>query len=65
MVAPHITIKAEYLYYDLGNFNYTGPAPILNIVVGGFPGPTLQSITTASTAAFKGNIVRVGGNYKF
>jgi outer membrane immunogenic protein len=65
MVAPHITIKAEYLYYDLGNFNYSGPAPISNIVTGGFPVAALESIATASAAAFKGNIVRVGGNYKF
>jgi hypothetical protein len=65
MVAPHLTIKVEYLYYDLGNFNYGGPAPISNLVTGGFPGPVLQSITTASVAAFKGDIVRVSGNYKF
>ena len=66
MVAPHVTIKAEYLYYDLGNFNYSGPAPVSNIVTGlGFPVAPLESIATASVAAFKGNIVRVGGNYKF
>ena len=49
------TVKAEYLYYDLGDHTVTAlPQPI-------FP----QNFNVLSTFETKGNIVRGGINYKF
>jgi outer membrane immunogenic protein len=69
MFALQWTVKGEYFYYDLGAMSYslsliqlngTQPtAPTTNQ-----PQP-LFGVNTTSTAAFKGNIARVGLNYKF
>jgi outer membrane immunogenic protein len=60
MLTPHVTLKAEYLYYDLGTLNYVGPAPAATA-----GGTLLAGVTTLSSAAFRGSIVRVGLNYRF
>jgi outer membrane immunogenic protein len=59
MIAPHWTVKAEYLYYDLGTISYNST---LTSAVGPTP---FTSTGVTSTADFKGNIVRSGINYKF
>jgi outer membrane immunogenic protein len=55
MISPNWTAKVEYLHYDLGNISQT-----YGDSFGRFPG-TLVSTSTA----FKGEIVRIGANYKF
>lgn len=59
--APHWSVKAEWLYYDLGNLNYSAGS-ITGIAGGGLPF-TLVNVT--SSARFTGNIARVGINYQF
>jgi outer membrane immunogenic protein len=51
---PNWSLKAEYLYYDLGNTTVTGVAP-------GFTPP----FSTTTTFENKGHIARVGINYRF
>jgi outer membrane immunogenic protein len=63
MFTPGLTLKGEYLYYDLG----TATAPIGAsgpVVLGGAPSPFFTNNSTMSTR-FIGNILRVGLNYKF
>jgi outer membrane immunogenic protein len=55
--AEHWSAKAEYLYYDLGDLNYNSTLTST--------AATPATIGVASTADFKGNIVRAGVNYKF
>ena len=65
MFVPGFTVKAEYLYYDLGHVNaaigVSGP-----IVLAGFPGAPSPWFTNASTisARASGSILRVGLNYQ-
>jgi outer membrane immunogenic protein len=56
MFAPRWSLKAEYLYVDLGNRSATLSAPPPILLPGNF--------YTGSTS-FRENIVRVGLNYKF
>jgi outer membrane immunogenic protein len=57
-IGHHWTVKAEYLYYDLGSESRTQ-----NQLIGGVPqGPPFFVNYTFDT---KGNIVRGGFNYKF
>jgi outer membrane immunogenic protein len=63
MFTPRLTLKAEYLYYDLG----TATAPIGPsgpVVLGGTPSPFFTNISTMSTR-YVGNILRLGLNYTF
>jgi len=53
----NVSIKGEYLYYNLGSANYA-VAPANAIAAG-------EGITTVATQKFDGNILRVGINYKF
>lgn len=55
MVAPNWTMKLEYLHYDLGSIAQT-----YGDQIGRFP-TTFVSTSTA----FKGDIARIGANYKF
>ena len=65
MFVPGFTVKAEYLYYDLGHVNaaigVSGP-----VVLAGFPGAPSPWFTNASTisARASGSILRVGLNYQ-
>ncbi len=55
MIAQNWSLKAEYLYYDLGTITYTTATTVL------FAGtPALQT-----SARFNGSIARVGVNYHF
>lgn len=49
------SVKAEYLYYDLGSESITG-----NLTIAGFPTPTQLTYSFAT----RGSIVRFGLNYK-
>lgn len=60
--APNWSTKLEYLYYDLGRLSYS-----LNPIISTVPTATgpFATVGVNPTAEFKGNIVRVGANYKF
>jgi len=57
MFAPRWTVKAEYLYYDLGT-------ETLNQTLAMGPSGTL-SANIQSVSHYRGNIARAGVNYKF
>ncbi len=60
MFAPRWSVKAEYLYYDLGHLTLNSQLNQFN--------PAFMLFTTVSTQSevhFNGNIARVGVNYKF
>jgi outer membrane immunogenic protein len=59
--AQNWSIKAEYLYYDLGSLSYGGTS-ITGISAGGTPF-TFTGISP--TTQFKGSIVRAGFNWRF
>jgi outer membrane immunogenic protein len=61
MFAPHWTVKAEYLYYDLGSVTYALP-PITQTTATGVP---FFGTAVASHVAFTGNIARAGVNFGF
>ena len=63
MFLPHWTLKAEYLYYDLGSVSSGSPNLVFNVA--GFASPTFSAVNIGSSAHFNGNIVRAGINYKF
>lgn len=60
MFMSNWSAKIEYLYYDLGNANYTFSSvrPRIN------GGPNFVMMTNSSTR-FNGNIIRAGVNYHF
>jgi outer membrane immunogenic protein len=63
LFAPNWSVKAEYLYYDLGNVTY-GLSPLQNFsTVGG--GTLFTAGAPVSRTRFTGNIVRAGLNYHF
>jgi outer membrane immunogenic protein len=61
MFAPQWTVKAEYLYYDLGTVTYALP-PISQSNDVGVP---FFGATTASRVSFTGNVARAGVNFIF
>lgn len=58
--APNWSVKAEYLYYDLGNLNYSANT-ITGISGGGVP---FSTVGVAPSTEFKGSIFRLGLNWK-
>jgi outer membrane immunogenic protein len=64
MVGPRWSVKAEYLYYDLGRVSYTGLLAEA-ITIPGFIPPNFFVNSAQSTVHFNGNIVRLGLNYRF
>jgi outer membrane immunogenic protein len=59
--APNWTLRAEYLYFDLGDGSYA-PSELTSAFASGLRRYIIaSSVTTAAT----GNIVRAGLNYKF
>ena len=60
MLNRNFSLKAEYLYYDLGDQTVTA---LGNAVVRGIP--ALDGIDYVSKADYTGSIVRVGLNYRF
>jgi outer membrane immunogenic protein len=65
MFAPHWSLKAEYLYYDLGSVNY--PTTLSQFCTGTCPvnGGLLASTTGATSLRYNGSIGRVGVNWHF
>jgi|SRR5271165_3844769 len=61
LFADHWTVKAEYLYFNLGSVSY-GLTPLVGTAAG-VPFTTVGA--AASTTDFSGSIIRVGLNYKF
>lgn len=61
MLNPHWTVKAEYLYLDLGRFNYVSPC---DFVTGNQPGCAIGGLWNTSIRA-RENVARLGVNYKF
>jgi outer membrane immunogenic protein len=60
--APHWSVKAEWLYYNLADLNYSAGSII------GIAGDRVTQFTfvnVTSSARFTGNIARVGLNYRF
>lgn len=60
--APHWSVKAEYLYYDLGKLTYSDPNITL---LSGLTSTPFGMIVTTTSARFTGSIARVGINYQF
>lgn len=60
--ARNWSVKAEYLYYDLGTASY-GTTPLTGILTGTTTTNFIDA--TSSSIRFNGHIVRVGLNYKF
>jgi outer membrane immunogenic protein len=60
--SSHWSVKGEYLHYDLGTLNYSAGS-----VVGtaGFPTGTFGAANIVSSTQFKGDIARLGINYRF
>jgi outer membrane immunogenic protein len=58
---PNWSVKAEYLYYDLGSVTY-GLSPLQNFNTAG---TLFSSGAPVSRTSFRGNIVRAGLNYHF
>jgi len=52
-LAPHWSVKGEYLYYDLGDIDTT------------VHDPAIPSWAMTGTAHMRGNVARAGLNYKF
>jgi outer membrane immunogenic protein len=67
MLTGNWTAKLEYLHYDLGSDSYG--STLSNIVVppgGAVPtGAAFYTLGARSSTSFRGDIVRVGVNYKF
>jgi opacity protein-like surface antigen len=62
MVSPNWSVKAEYLYYDLGKVTF-GVGGLTQTL---FPaGPALFTDLPVASTRFDGHIVRVGLNYHF
>jgi outer membrane immunogenic protein len=61
------SVKAEYLYFNLGSPGITTSALALasNNAAGTVLTPFVTTAITSTTSDFKGNVVRVGLNYKF
>jgi outer membrane immunogenic protein len=66
MFAPHWSLKAEYLYYDLGSVNY---ATVLSQFCNGggcsVNGGLFASTAGATSLRYNGSIARVGVNWHF
>jgi outer membrane immunogenic protein len=60
LIAPKWTLKAEYLYYDLGDMSVTTLVPGF-----GFNGLPFIRHSPTVESRFDGQIVRAGLNYKF
>ena len=61
-IDPRWSVKAEYLFYDLGTATYGLTSTVTFL---GFTGGThTATVNTAASAKFDGNIARIGVNYK-
>ena len=68
MFSPDLSLKAEYLYYDLGEARY-GSSPLWADLAFNNGGPVsnylVNAVAPASREKFDGQIVRLGLNYHF
>ena len=64
LFAPNWSVKAEYLYYDLGSVTSNLTLTQINLLAVGGPAPWGVA-GVRSTTRFNGNIVRAGLNYHF
>jgi outer membrane immunogenic protein len=64
MFAPNISVKAEYLYYDLGSATW-GSGPASTSFTSPGAGTFVDSIVLQSRTRFDGHIARAGVNYHF
>jgi outer membrane immunogenic protein len=63
--APNISVKAEYLHYDLGTMDYSaGQITSLSAPCAAPADAPFASVNLAPEAEFKGDIVRAGLNFK-
>jgi len=66
MFAPHWSLKAEYLYYDLGSVNYaTALSQFCNGVTCAVNGGLFASTVGNTSLRYNGSIARVGVNWHF
>jgi outer membrane immunogenic protein len=65
MFIPQWSVKAEYLYYDLGNVTYSGQLVDAFTTPNQSPAPAFFTNNVQTTTRFNGNIVRLGLNYHF
>jgi outer membrane immunogenic protein len=63
MFSPNWSLKAEYLYYNLGSVTYNLSPLIHTLTIPPFT--TVASAFPHSSTRFNGNIVRAGLNYHF
>jgi outer membrane immunogenic protein len=63
MLNRNWTVKAEYLHYDLGSATYSNGT--MTAFLTPLPGPVAFRDMSTSSAAFSGDLVRAGVNYKF
>ena len=63
LFAPKWSLKAEYLYYDLGSANYGTGTFGFDEGPTNFPGFGVAAVGTTTHVHFNGNIVRAGINY--
>lgn len=59
-LAPHWSVKAEFLYVDLGSYTYNSP-----LVAAATPGAAGAAYSWSTTIHERDEIARVGFNYKF
>lgn len=66
LFTPNLSLKAEYLYYDLGTVRYlNGPLASFGPSLGGII-PALRTVNEGETRVkFDGHIARLGINYHF
>jgi len=65
MLMSKWSVKAEYLYYDLGSANYGTGNLLVDEGPTQLPGFGTAAIGTSTRARFNGNLVRLGLNYHF
>lgn len=61
--SPNWSLKAEYLYYDVGTASFTSGSNQINLVAPGTP--IWGSSANKTSARFNGHVARAGLNYHF
>jgi outer membrane immunogenic protein len=63
--APNLSVKAEYLHYDLGTMHYSAnQITSISAPCAGPPNTPFASVNASPSADFKGDLVRMGLNFK-
>ena len=65
MFVTNWSAKLEYLHYDLGSVTYATGGYAVDVGPTSFCCEGIVSVATSTTVHFKGDIVRLGLNYKF